>query len=137
MANSLFDIYKEALVGGGNLGGTLVNLASDDIRVVLIDTGTFDPDPAVTENMGQVSGIVGTAVTLTTPPVLDGTFDSDDVTFVGVSGNSIEKLLIYKHTGVPANDIILVQFDTATGLPVTPNSGDIVIQWNLSGIFSL
>ncbi len=137
MANALFDIYKEAMLGGGNHGGTLINLDTGDIRVALIDTAVFQPDPAVHEDMAEVSGIIGTAQTLGSTTVLNGTFDAADSTFTSVTGDSVEELLIYEHTGTPANDVLLVSFDTATGLPVTPNGGDIVIQWNASGIFSL
>ncbi len=139
MANALFDIYKEAMLGGGNHGGTLIDLTSNTIKVALIDTGTYDPTPTTDEDIADLSPDprVGTDVTLGTISVTNGTFDAADSTFTSVSGNSVEELLIFKSTGTPADDVLLVTFDTATGLPVTPNGGDIVIQWNASGIFSL
>lgn len=139
MANALFDIYKEALLGGGNLGGTLIDLTGDTIVVGLVDTGTYDPDIAADEDEADLTPdpIVGTNQTLGTIDVTNGTFDAADATFTSVAGNSVEELVIFKDTGTPATSPLLVSFDTATGLPVTPNGGDIVIQWNGSGIFSL
>jgi len=137
MANALFDIYKEAMLGGGNHGAALIDLDGDTIKVGMVDTGTWAVDETVHEDMAESSGMVGTAQTLGSVDLTNGTFDAADATFTSVSGNSVEELIIYKDTGTPANDVLLVSFDTATGLPVTPNSGDIVIQWNGSGIFSL
>jgi hypothetical protein len=55
-----------------------------------------------------------------------------------VTGNSIEALLIYIDTGSAATSRLVAYIDTGvTGLPVTPNGGDIVITWNASGIFQL
>lgn len=139
MANALFDIYKEAMLGGGNQGGTLINLTSDTIKVKLVDTGQYDPVVATDEDEADLSPdpTIGTDQTLGTITVTNGTFDAADATFTSVTGNSVEELLIFKDTGTPATSPLLVSFDTATGLPVTPNGGDIVIQWNGSGIFSL
>ena len=139
MANALFDIYKEAMLGGGNLGGTLIDLTSDTIVVGLVDIGTYNPNIATDEDEADLSPdpIVGTNQTLGTITVTNGTFDAADATFTAVSGNSVEELIIFKDTGTPTTSPLLVSFDTATGLPVTPNGGDIVIQWNGSGIFSL
>ena len=141
MANTLFDIYKEALLGGGNHGGTLVNLTSDTIKVSLIDKGTYDPDTTNDEDLADVTPDpkVGTDQTLTTPTTTNGTFDADDATFTAVTGNIIHELMIWKDTATASTSILLVSFDTATGLTggLTPNGGDIVIQWNGSGIFSL
>ena len=139
MANALFDIYKEAMLGGGNHGGTLIDLDGDTIKVKLVDTGQDDPDVTLDEDIADLSPdpTVGTDQTLGSVTLTNGTFDAADATFTTVSGNSVEELLIYKDTGAGATSVLLVSFDTATGLPVTPNGGDIVIQWNGSGIFSL
>lgn len=138
MANALFDIYKEALLGGGNLGGTLIDLTSDTIKVSMIDTAVWvTPDAATDEDWADASGEIGTGQTLGTITTVNGTFDAADATFTTVVGNSVENLVIWKDTTTPATSPLLVLFDTATGLPVTPNGGDIVIQWNGSGIFSL
>jgi hypothetical protein len=45
--------------------------------------------------------------------------------------------VIYKHTGTESTSTLIAYIDSGTNLPVTPNGGDITVQWNASGIFSL
>jgi hypothetical protein len=62
----------------------------------------------------------------------EGAADADDVTFTSVSGNTIGAVVIYKFvsaTDETQNPTIL-WLDTATGLPITPNGGDIIVTWD-------
>jgi len=60
------------------------------------------------------------------------------VTYTSVTGNSVEALVIYVDTGSSATSPLVAYIDTGvTGLPVTPNGGNISITWNASGIFAL
>ena len=46
--------------------------------------------------------------------------------------------MIYIDTGSSATSRLVAYLDTGvTGLPVTPNGGDIAITWSASGIFKL
>ena len=82
--------------------------------------------------------VIGTAQTLNNTTVLNGLFDADDVTFTAVSGAQVVTLLIYIDTGTPATSRLVAWLDTGvTGLPVTPNGGNISVTWNASGIFQL
>jgi hypothetical protein len=82
--------------------------------------------------------VVGTAQLITTKTVVNGLFDGDNVTYTGVTGNSVEALVIYVDTGTASTSRLVAFIDTGvTGLPVTPNGGDITITWNASGIFQL
>jgi hypothetical protein len=38
--------------------------------------------------------------------------------------------VIYKDTGTAATSPLIAYIDTATGLPVTPNGGDITVTWD-------
>ena len=68
----------------------------------------------------------------------NGVFDGADVTFTSVTGSSVEALVLYIDTGSAATSPLVAYIDTSvTGLPVTPNGGDIAITWNASGIFAL
>jgi hypothetical protein len=62
------------------------------------------------------------------------TIDAADATFTSVTGVSVESLVIWKDDTTDAASTLIVVFDTATGLPVTPNGGNIVSQFNASGI---
>lgn len=52
------------------------------------------------------------------------------MTFTSVSGASIEAIIIYKDTGTESTSPLIAFIDTATGLPITPNGGDIIVTWD-------
>ena len=140
MANSLYNKFKEKILNPGTLGttsGTAVDIADDTIKVALVDTGTYTFS-AAHEFYSSVSGVVGTPATLASKTVTNGVVDAADVTFTAVSGASVEALVIYKDTGTAGTSSLIAYIDTvSSGLPVTPNGGDITITWNGSGIFTL
>lgn len=138
MANAIYPIYKQALLAAS----ASVSLDQDDTTngpfVALVDTGTYTYS-AAHDFYNDLSGIVGTDQRITSPTVTTGTFDGSDVTFTAVSGNSVEALVIYrKNSGANTTWRTVAYIDTSvTGLPVTPNGGDISITWNASGIFTI
>lgn len=133
MANAIYPKYKEALLDAF----TDIDLQNLTAKVALIDTGTYTYSDTH-DFFNDVTGVVGTPQTLTTKSVTNGVFDAADVTFTSVTGNSVEALLIYIDTGVSSTSRLVAYIDTGvTGLPVTPNGGDITITWNASGIFAL
>ena len=82
--------------------------------------------------------IIGTSINLTNKTVTDGVFFADNVTFLSVTGAIVESLVIYKNTGIGSTSVPIAFIDVvASGLPLTPNGGNITVQWNASGIFSL
>ena len=133
MANVIYPIYKKALLDGSSN----ISLSGGTVKVALIDTGTYTYN-AAHDFLNDISGVVGTAQTIGTVTTTGGLFDGDNVTFTAVSGNSVEALIIYIDTGSSATSRLVAYIDTGvTGLPVTPNGGDITITWNASGIFQL
>jgi hypothetical protein len=134
MANAIYPIYKQALLDG--LSDTDIN--DGTVKVALIDTGTTAYSAAHDFHNDISSAIVGTPQTIANTTVTTGLFDGDNVTFTAVSGNTVEALIIYIDTGNTATSRLVAYIDTGvTGLPVTPNGGDITITWNASGIFQL
>lgn len=141
MANAIYPKAKRKWMFPGTLGttqGTSIDLESDTIKVALVDTGTYTYATSH-EYYSDLSGVVGTPQTITTPALLsDITFDGDNVTFTSVSGATVEALVIYKDTGTAGTSPLIAYIDTGvTGLPVTPNGGNITITWDAAGIFTL
>jgi hypothetical protein len=141
MANLLYPLYKEKILNPGTLGttsGTAVDLSDDTIKVALIDTGTYTYSAAHEFYTSISSAVIGTPQTLASKTVTSGVFDAADVTFTAVSGASVEAYIIYKDTGTAGTSPLIGYFDTAaSGLPVTPNGGNISLAFNASGIFAL
>lgn len=129
MANALYPKYKEALLAAG------LNLsAGSTLKAVLVDTGAYTYS-AAHEFYSSVTGTIGTAVALANKTITGGVLDADDLTFTAVpagagGASAAEALIIFNDTGTPATSRLVAYFDTATGLPVTPNGGDITIAWD-------
>lgn len=133
MANAIYPIYKQAILD--DLSD--IDLNDGTVKVALVDTGTYTYN-AAHDFLNDLSGVVGTAQTIANTTVTNGLFDGDNVTFTAVSGNTVEALVIYIDTGNSLTSRLVAYIDTGvTGLPVTPNGGDITITWNASGIFQL
>jgi len=134
MANALYPLWKEQLLQFT----TNNNLSAGTVKVALIDTGTYTYSAAHQFYSSASAAAVGTPQTIGTKTFTNGVFDGADVTFTAVTGNSVEALIIYIDTGVAGTSPLVAYIDTSvTGLPVTPNGGNIAITWNASGIFAL
>lgn len=135
MANAIYPLYKEALLDNA----ANIDLNDGDVRVILIDAADYTYSAAHDFLDDVPAGArVATSGALTSTTVTAGTFDADDVTLSSVSGDPSEALIIYIHTGVESTSRLVAYLDTGvTGLPVTPNGGNITITWDASGIFTL
>lgn len=133
MANALYPKWKEALLQFT----TNNSLSAGTVKVALVTAGyTYS---ATDQFYSAVSAsVVGTPQTIGTKTYTNGTFSGANVTFTAVSGSQVTKFVIYVDTGTTTTSPLVAYFDTSvTGLPVTPNGGDIGITWNASGIFTL
>ncbi len=142
MANAIYPEYKEFLLTNGATSVSLdVNTATDGAYVALINTAsyTYSSVHDYVNDLGASS--VGTAQRIATPTVSNGTFDGDNVTYTAVTGADCEALVIFRQNINSANSAsvkLVAYFDSnVTGLPVTPNGGDITVTWSSSGIFTL
>lgn len=132
MASVVYPKAKEAFLKAD------IDLENDTIRAVLIDTGTYTYNSAH-DFYNDLSGVVGSeSGTFGSKTFTNGTFDAADITFTAVTGSTVEAIVIFKDTGSTSTDALIAYIDSASsGLPVTPNGGDITVSWNASGIFSL
>jgi hypothetical protein len=133
MANAIYPLYKQSLLDGDSD----TDVDDGTVKVALVDTGTYSYS-AAHQFLSSLSGVVGTAQTIANTTVAAGVFDGDNVTYTAVSGATVEALVIYIDTGNPATSRLVAYIDTGqTGLPVTPNGGDITVTWDAAGIFTL
>ena len=125
MANKFYAKYKESRQNGSYT----YNLTSATIKAVLVDTGTYTFSQAH-QFYTDLSGIVGSAVTLTTPTLtISGDnvlFSADPISFTGlVAAPTIEAVVFYQDTGVAATSGLICYIDTASGLPTA--SGQVAV----------
>lgn len=138
MANAIYPKWKEALITGA-ASSALNGSGTTGVYYVLIDTGTYTYN-AAHQFYSDLTGIVGSEVEVgVTKTYTNGTFDGGDLTFTAVTGVPCEAIIGFiKNAGANTTWRLVEYRDTSvTGLPVTPNTGDITITWNASGIFTL
>lgn len=126
MANTLFDASRQRFLEAQ------LNWMTDTIKVILVDTGAYTPQTAVHQYLSDIptSSRIAGPVTLTSKTTTGGAADAADVTFTSVNGPSIEAIVIYADTGTESTSPLIAFIDTATGLPITPNGGDIIVTWD-------
>ena len=132
MANAIYPKAKEKFLDA------LIDFPTDTINIALIDTGVYTYNSADEFWSSASAAIVGTAVTLASKTITSGVFNAADVIFNSVSGVSVEALIIYKDTGSAATSPLIMYIDVVTsGLPVTPNGNNIIVEFSSLGIFVL
>ncbi|HEV7371479.1 hypothetical protein [Arenibaculum sp.] len=107
-----------------------VDLLADEIRVALIDTGVAGFDAAHEFFSSVSAAVVGTPAVLSGKSVADGAFDAADASFTGVSGSSVEAIVLYQWTGDAATSRLILWIDQATGLPFAPHGGTVLVPWD-------
>jgi hypothetical protein len=137
LANAVYPKYKEAILSGA-ANSALTGSGSTGLWVALVDTGTYTYS-AAHEFYSSLSGVVGTDVEVSSVTYANGLIDGDNETFSAVSGATVEALVYYrKNAGANTTWRLVAYIDTGvTGLPVTPNGGDINLNHNASGIVQL
>jgi hypothetical protein len=125
MANALYDYGREGFLAGD------IDWDANNIKIMLIDEADDTPDLALDQDLADrlAAARVATSGNLASKTVTDGVADAADVTFSSVTGDQSESIDIYADSGVEATSRLIANIDTAAGLPVTPNGGDITVQW--------
>lgn len=146
MANALYNPFKEYLIDAGSLTPGGVDLNTQAIKATLVDSADYTFGAAHSEYDQPAHGgdIVAAAkvaesATLGSPTVTSGVFDTADFTWTSVSGDESEAIIVW-NDGItaPITDLMMAFYDTGmSGMPVTPNSGDINVTVNGSGWFAL
>lgn len=138
MANALYPLWKQEILKG--TANNLLNSAegATGVYAALVDTGTYTYS-AAHQFYSSLTGVVGTDQEILTKTQATGIFDGTDLTFTAVSGATVEAIVLYRrNAGANTTWPLIAYIDTGvTGLPVTPNGGNITITWNASGIFAL
>jgi len=140
MADAIYPKAKERM-----LTAVGVNWSTGVVKAVLLDISTG----ANAYTYGSTHEFrtevhddahIATSAALDGKTITDGVADANDVTFSAVSSTrQVGAILLYLDKSAKADDQLIAFVDSATGLPVTPNGGDIKIEWDngASKIFAL
>jgi hypothetical protein len=126
MANGLYDKAREKFLNGD------IDWTNDDIKAVLVDAADYSVNLATHEFLSDIpsGGRVATSGNLTSKTSTAGVADAADLALTAVTGDPSEAVVLYKDTGSAATSPLIAYIDTATGLPVTPNGGNINVIWD-------
>lgn len=135
MANQLYPKAKEDFLAGN------LNMSSNTITIALIDTDVYTFSTSHEDRADIPNSSILAEANLANQTITSGVFDADDATFSSVSGVNCEALIVY-HTDVQGGNSasrLIAYIDTATGLPILPNGGDITVRFSsgASKIFAL
>jgi hypothetical protein len=138
MANALFASYRTVVLTAPP------NLTSATIKAMFVDHASDTPVPATDDFINDIaSGARVPAIascptlgTKTAGTVAAGVFDAADTVFTALGGNQSESLILFEDSGTEGTSDLIAFWDTATGLPLTPNGADVTVVWNASGIFT-
>jgi hypothetical protein len=120
MANALRDSGREGFLAGN------LDWDANTIKIFLYDEGA-DAFNAADDNLDDIvaGARIATSGALAGKTTTAGVADANDVTFTAVSGATVESCEVYKDTGTESTSTLIANIDTATGLPLTPNGGDV------------
>ena len=126
MPNALYEKGREGFLAGE------IDWDTDAIKAVLIDAADYTVNLAAHQFLSDIPlpARVATSAALTGKTVANGVADADDLTLPAVSGDPAEALVVYQDTGTAGTSRLIAYIDTATGLPVTLNGGDINVAWD-------
>lgn len=127
MANALYDKARQKFLSGQ------LSWNTQNFKVVLVDVADYTVNLATHNTLADVPSAarVATSTNLGGMDNTAGVADASDVTLSGVSGDQSEALVIYADlTGADTDKPLVAYIDSATGLAITPNGGDIIVQWD-------
>jgi hypothetical protein len=138
VANSLFVSYRNLVLGAG------LNLGSLTIKAMFVDHADDTPVAATDDFINDIASAARVPAIASCPAlasktagtVAAGVFDAADTTFTSLTGDASESLILFEDSGTESTSDLIAFWDTATGLPLTPNGGDVTVVWSASGIFT-
>lgn len=134
MANVLYDEGRNAFLQGSinwvahNIKQQYVNLAG--VASPYIFNASLDKFFASVPTSARVN----TSASLAGKTATAGIADANDTLSTAVSGPTIGAIILFRKANAAAatadEDPLIAYIDTATGMPVQPNGGDITTQWD-------
>lgn len=129
MANLVYPSAGVSILAAG------INFVSDTIAATLVDGADYTYSAAhdFYDDVGAPGRVA--AGNLASKTTTGGTFDAADLVLSAVTGDPTEIIILREADGAEAAQQLIIMWDT--GVSVTPNGGNITIQWNASGIYDL
>src|SRR5262245_11155068 len=142
MANAIYPLWKQALM-------------RDIDTEKSLDAGVFDVSRAVSASLVTIEGgytysdahqfytdvtnVVIGPVVLNAPAVNGRIFSGQTLVYTNVTGTKIGAVvLVRKNPGAASTWRLVLYEDTGiVGMPLIPSGGNVIVTWNVQGIFGL
>ena len=124
----------------GNPTHSAIDFDADNIDASLLDQTDSGAITAGTVDYDEVNGATVVATTNVSVSSISGGIVTltGAITFTSVTGDAADYLTVWKNSGSAATSPLAITWDSAsTGLPVTPNGGDINVTWASNQLVTL
>jgi hypothetical protein len=127
MATTMYGLGREGFLT--SVSGFDWNTAA--IQLAFVTSG-YTPNYTTDQYLSAISGgyIIAQSGTFSSLSSSLGTANAANETVSSVSGAQFAYVTIYSFITNAAASPLIMNIDTATGLPCTPNGGNIVVQWD-------
>jgi hypothetical protein len=128
MATTMYGLARNSFLTGAS--GFDWTSAANQLAFV---TSSYTPNYATDQYLGVAisSGyIIAQSGTFSSPTATLGTADAANETVSSVTGAQFAYVTLYSFITNNNSSPLIMNIDTATGLPCTPNGGNIVMQWD-------
>jgi hypothetical protein len=125
-SNALYGKGRQAFLEGG------IAWLTSNIRMIFVATANYTLSIDVDQYLSSITAAarIATSTYLTNKTSTLCVADAGDQTISSVTGGVFQYIVIEKDNGAEATSPLIACIDTATGLPCTPNGGDVTVQWD-------
>jgi hypothetical protein len=133
MANAGFTAYRNLVWTAGP------DISAGTIKAMFVDHADDTPVVATDDFINDIASAarvpaIASCPTLGTKTFTAGVFDAADTVFSSLTGDQSESMILFRDTAVESTSNLLLYWDTASGLPITPNGANVTVVWSSSGI---
>lgn len=103
---------------------------TDTIGIILVGSGyTFSTAHEFVTDLG--ANVIARSPALASKTTTSGVLNAASPVVSAVGGAvAVDFVVLYKNTGSDATSELLVFWDTGTGIPLTPNGGDVTVNFD-------
>ena len=141
MANAIYPLWKQALMEELPTKKSLDQGGIDPAEgcyVSLVDNTVYTYSDSH-QYYSSLTGTLNTPQLLGNATVTGRIFAADPVVWTNVTGAKIGALVIVRQSANPSSSWRLVLYEDTgiVGVPLIPSGGNILLTWNVQGIFGL
>lgn len=142
MANAIYPLWKQALMREADTNKSLdqggINI-NNGVYASLVDIDGGYTYSEAHQFYTSITNVQGVAKQVTNATVNGRVFAGDTLVYTNVTGTKIGAVVLHRQNVGAAGTWRLVLYEDTgiVGLPMIPSGGNIIVTWNVQGIFGL